>query len=79
MLEVMRNPDASWHRRDEMAKAAAPYLHASLRSSTRVRSSAPPVERLTDNELNRRIAELSKAVKDDAASDAAPDDPSKLD
>jgi hypothetical protein len=30
MLEVMRNPDASWRRRDEMAKAAAPYLHARL-------------------------------------------------
>jgi hypothetical protein len=30
MLEVMRTPDASWPRRDEMAKAAAPYLHARL-------------------------------------------------
>src|SRR5215470_9794302 len=30
MLRVMRDPDAPAARRDEMAKAAAPYLHARL-------------------------------------------------
>jgi hypothetical protein len=79
MLEVMRNPDASWRRRDEMAKAAAPYLHARLAAveySGTIEQT--PVERLTDDELARRIAELNKAVEDDAERDAAPDDPSKL-
>ena len=28
MLAVMRDPDAEQQRRDEMAKAAAPYMHA---------------------------------------------------
>lgn len=27
MLEVMRDPHAEWRRRDDMAKAAAPYCH----------------------------------------------------
>ena len=30
MLAVMRDPKAPAHRRDDMAKAAAPYLHARL-------------------------------------------------
>ena len=32
MLRVMRDPKAPARRRDEMAKAAAPYLHAKLAS-----------------------------------------------
>jgi len=32
MLGVMRDPNASAKRRDEMAKAAAPFLHARLAS-----------------------------------------------
>ena len=79
MLEVMRNPDASWRRRDEMAKAAAPYLHARLAAVEHSGAiEHTPVERLTDDELARRIDELSKIVEDDAAPDAAPEDPSKL-
>jgi hypothetical protein len=30
MLKVMRNPKASTDRRDDMAKAAAPYVHPKL-------------------------------------------------
>jgi hypothetical protein len=30
MLRVMRDPNAAAKRRDEMAKAAAPYLHSKL-------------------------------------------------
>jgi hypothetical protein len=30
MLRVMRDPNASARRRDEMARAAAPYLHSRL-------------------------------------------------
>jgi hypothetical protein len=32
MLRVMRDPDASIERKDDMAKAAAPYLHAKLQA-----------------------------------------------
>jgi len=32
MLQVMRNPKASEDRRDDMAKAAAPYVHPKLAS-----------------------------------------------
>lgn len=34
MLEVMRNPRNPKPRRDEMAKAAAPYLHSKLTAVT---------------------------------------------
>jgi hypothetical protein len=32
MLRVMRDPKADAHRRDDMAKAAAPYIHPRLAS-----------------------------------------------
>ena len=32
MLKIMRDSGADEHRRDDMAKAAAPYLHAKLQS-----------------------------------------------
>ncbi len=32
MLRIMRDPDASIERKDDMAKAAAPYLHAKLQA-----------------------------------------------
>jgi hypothetical protein len=32
MLRIMRDPNAAAKRRDEMAKAAAPYLHSKLAS-----------------------------------------------
>lgn len=34
MLAVMRDPQADERRRDDMSKAAAPYLHAKLVSTT---------------------------------------------
>jgi len=33
MLRIMRSPKADKGRRDDMAKAAAPYLHAKLQST----------------------------------------------
>jgi len=33
MLGVLRDPEIDAHRRDEMAKAVAPYLHARLASA----------------------------------------------
>jgi len=41
MLRVMRDPSAPAKRRDEMAKAAAPFLHAKL-ASVEQRVSADP-------------------------------------
>ena len=32
MLKVMRDPEAPENRRDDMAKAAAPFLHAKLQT-----------------------------------------------
>jgi hypothetical protein len=50
----MRNPDASWRRRDEMAKAAASYRHARL-AAVEQSGTIEPVERLTDDEFARRV------------------------
>jgi hypothetical protein len=36
MLKIMRDDEAPWARRDDMAKAAGPYLHPKL-SSTEVK------------------------------------------
>jgi len=36
MLDVLRNPDSEQGRRDDMSKAAAPYMHPKL-SSTEVK------------------------------------------
>jgi hypothetical protein len=44
MLRVMRDPTASAKRRDEMAKAAAPFLHSKLAS---IENSGPPKEPIT--------------------------------
>ncbi len=78
MLEVMRNPDASWRRRDEMAKAAAPYLHPRLAAVEHSGGLDAPLERLTDDELARRIDELSRAIEAVEARAETPDDPPKL-
>lgn len=43
MLEVMRNPRASTVRRDEMAKAAAPYLHSKLSAVTHLTDPKKPL------------------------------------
>jgi hypothetical protein len=45
MLAVMRDPKAPARRRDEMAKAAAPYLHSKLASIEQHGSDdMPPIE-----------------------------------
>ena len=44
MLRVMRDPNAPAKRRDEMAKAAAPFLHSKLAS---IESSCPHGKPLT--------------------------------
>jgi hypothetical protein len=52
MLKVMRDPAAEEGRRDEMARAAAPYLHPKLQSIThKGKIGVVNAELLSDNEL----------------------------
>lgn len=44
MLRIMRSPRASTERRDGMAKAAAPYIHAKLSSVEVAGSPDNPVQ-----------------------------------
>lgn len=44
MLAVMRDPNADEKRRDEMARAAAPYLHAKLQAIEHSGPNGGPVE-----------------------------------
>jgi len=81
MLEVMRNPDASPARRDDMAKAAAPYLHARLAAVEHSGSvDTVPPEKMTDDELARAITELRRKlhVAAHGTRAIAPPDPQEL-
>lgn len=44
MLKVMRNPKADDARRDEMAKAAAPYVHPKLASMQHTGRNGGPIQ-----------------------------------
>jgi len=43
MLKVMRNQKAKTQRRDDMAKAAAPYLHARRAPEDKAARTVPPM------------------------------------
>jgi hypothetical protein len=43
MLEVMRDPKADNERRDDMARAAAPYLHARRAPEDNAGNTLPPM------------------------------------
>lgn len=73
MLTVMRNPKADKSRRDEMAKAAAPYVHPKLASvqqsggqlNRNVTIDADKLKDMTDDELEaleRAIGKLQSGV-----------------
>ena len=51
MLRVMSDPTASDKRRDDMAKAAAPYMHSRLSSIEHAPMQSKSVEELTFDEL----------------------------
>lgn len=56
MLGVMRNGQADPHRRDEMAKAAAPYLHPRLAAVEHTGKDGGPIQtvdwsKLTDEQF----------------------------
>jgi hypothetical protein len=44
MLKVMRNPKADVSRRDDMAKAAAPYVHPKLASMQHTGRNGGPIQ-----------------------------------
>lgn len=60
MLKVMRNPKADASRRDEMAKAAAPYVHPKLATMQHTGRGGGPIQTMdvtklkgmTDEELD---------------------------
>lgn len=43
MLQVLRDPDCDESRRDDMAKAAAPYMHPRLQTTTLKGDEAKPI------------------------------------
>ena len=51
MLSVMRDESAPPERRDEMAKAAAPFVHPRLQTTKVQGDRDAPLFALTDNEL----------------------------
>jgi hypothetical protein len=56
MLQVMRDPNAEKSRRDEMAKAAAPYAHPKLAN---VQHSTDPEKGFEVTMIERRIVKAS--------------------
>ncbi len=66
MLRVMRDPASDDQRRDQMARAAAPYVHPKLGAIEHTGKDGGPIEtaELSDTELARAIAfTLAKAVR----------------
>lgn len=65
MLGVLRDPNAHPLRRDDMAKAAAPYVHSKLATIAHTGPDGGPMQfrdfsALTDDELEQIIASGSK-------------------
>ncbi len=66
MLRVMRDPASDDERRDQMAKAAAPYVHPRLAAIQHTGKDGGPIghANISDTELARAIAfTLAKAVQ----------------
>ena len=66
MLRVMRDPTSDDQRREQMARAAAPYVHPKLGAMEHSGKDGGPIETAerSDNELARAIAfMLAKAVR----------------
>lgn len=63
MLKVMRNPRADASRRDDMARAAAPYVHPKLSTMQHTGANGGPIQTVdltnaTDDDLARLEALL---------------------
>ena len=55
MLRVMRDPKVDDHRRDEMAKAVAPYVHPRLATIPHIAESEKPIPLVARVEFVRAI------------------------
>lgn len=79
MLEVMRDGKADASRRDEMARAAAPYVHPRLATTTHQGKNGGPIQtvdltNMSPDDLDRLEAlfgPLAGAAGDDAEDDPA--------
>lgn len=76
MLRVMRNPKASDARRDEMAKAAAPYVHPKLASMQHTGRNGGPIQTVDLTKLSLDDLDKLESIfgplagsSDDAAAD----------
>lgn len=77
MLKVMRNPKASDDRRDDMAKAAAPYVHPKLASMQHTGRNGGPIQsvdltNMSADDLERLeslFGPLAGSASDDAETD----------
>lgn len=63
MLKVMRDPKAGDDRRDEMAKAAAPYVHPKLASMAHTGPNGGPVQIADITRLKGMTAEELKILE----------------
>jgi hypothetical protein len=62
MLKVMRNPKASDDRRDDMAKAAAPYVHPKLASLQHTGRGGGPIQTVDLTNLSADDLERLEAL-----------------
>lgn len=65
MLNVMRDEDQPFPRRDDMAKSAAPYVHAKLAAVAHTGKDGGAIEfaEVTDLEAARRVAHLLERAR----------------
>lgn len=71
MLKVMRNSKMPVERRDDMAKAAAPYLHTRLQATAHTFKPLDP-DQMTDEQLELAIRLRRSLALDGGNGDSAP-------
>ena len=85
MLGVMRDPKADVARRDEMARAAAPYIHPRLAAVQHSGANGRPIQVESDRdevikEIDAMIARLAEAnAATDEIADGSPRTPARSD
>jgi hypothetical protein len=77
MIRVMRDDSAPAERRDEMAKAAAPYVHPRL---TAIEQSVEhkAVDKMTDAELDAEIARVAALLRSSESQETSTTEPTEL-
>lgn len=74
MLNVMRSEDADKERRDEMAKAAAPYVHPKLASMQHTGANGGPIQTLDLSHLSEDDLSRLETILGPLAGSAGDDD-----